>query len=156
MLQVERIEQLMKEVGPTADLYAVAACPSEGMWHIAVDEETEVFVEMASSRGVLVVTGRIGKPAAGDLNALYELVLRYAHVWEATDGLRISLDSTEGALWLLFDCAAHDISPADFGHLITGFASKLQAWREVAAMPARLQDEPQRLEALLGPGVVRG
>ena len=157
MLQVERIQQLMKEVGPTGDFLAVDAYPGEGVWHIALDELTEVFVEMAPARGVLVVTGQIGKPAGGDIKALYELFLRYAHAWDASEGLRMSLDAPDGKLWLLFDCTAHDITPVDFVHLLTRFTSKLQAWREIVAAHAQPHAAKlERVEGLLDPVSLRG
>ena len=156
MLQVDRVEQLMAEVGPAADLLVIDAYPSEGMWHIAVDEDTELIIEMAPARGVLVVMGQIGKPADGDPKALYELFLRYAHVWHASDGLRMSLDAPGGTLWLLFDCAAQDISPAEFGGLLTSFAARLRAWREIVAANPGVPAEPQRLEDMLNPGLLRG
>jgi hypothetical protein len=157
MLQSERIQQLMKEVGPAGDFLAVDAYSSEGVWHVAIDELTEVFVEMAPARGVLVVTGQIGKPAGGDIKALYELFLRYAHVWDASEGLRMSLDAPDGRLWLLFDCTAHDITPVDFSQLITRFAAKLQAWREIVAMHAQAHSaELERVESLLDPLSLRG
>ena len=157
MLQIERIQQFMEEVGPTGDFLGVDAYPGEGIWHIAIDELTDVFVEMAPARGVLVVTGQIGKPAGGDIKALYELFLSYAHAWDASEGLRMSLDATDGKLWLLFDCTAHDITPVDFVHLLTRFTSKLQAWREIVAMHAQAHSaEPERLESLLASVSLRG
>lgn len=156
MLQVDRVEQLMAEVGPAAGLLVVDAYTSEGMWHIAVDEDTEVIIEMAPERGVLVVMGQIGKPAGGDLKALYELLLRYAHVWHASQGLRMSLDAPDGTLWLLFDCTAQDISAIEFGRLLTEFAVKLKVWREIVAADPDVPGEPQRLENVLDPGLLRG
>jgi len=156
MLQVESVNQLLAEVGPVADLLVVDFHPTEGVWHIAVDNDVELFVEMAASRGVIVVSGQIGTPAGGDIKALYELFLRYAHAWEASEGLRMSLDAPDGKLWLLFDCAPQDRSAADLGQLITGFASRLRAWREIVVAHGRLPADPAQLDALIGSSFLRG
>src|SRR5262245_39254747 len=101
MIQVERIEQLMKEVGPAADLLVVDAYPTDHMWHIAVDENTEVFIELAPSRGVLVVMAPVGKPVERDLKQLYELFLCYGQAWSESGGLRLSLDRPDGDVWVM-------------------------------------------------------
>lgn len=156
MLRVERVEQLMKEVGPLADLLIVDAYPAQQMWHIAVDEDTEVFIELAASRRVLVVMAPVGKPEGGDLKTLYELLLRYAHAWSESNGLRLSLDEPSGRIWLSFDCAAEEISAAELGDLLTAFAAKLHGWREILSAHAKRHAEPQRMEALLGAAGLRG
>jgi hypothetical protein len=155
MFQKERIEQLMADVGPMADLCAVEYYPSESVWHIAVDEETAVYADLAPSRGVMVLSAEVGKPAAGDLKPLYELFLRYAHVWDANDGLRMSLDAPDGDIWLSFDCAAQDMTAAELGRTLTAFAGKVKAWREIVAAHGHAPAEPHRLEALLDSGSVR-
>ena len=97
----QNIHQLMTDVGPVADLLVVDAYASENLWHIAVDEETPLFAELVDARGILVLSADLGKPADGRGSSLYELFLRYAHVWDATRGLRMSLEAANGSVWLL-------------------------------------------------------
>jgi hypothetical protein len=154
MLETEHIHQLMREVGPLANFLAIVADPSEGNWQIAVDEDIDLFIEMVPARGLLVVTGEIGKPDGGDIKALYELLLRYAHAWNATEGLRMSLDAPHGALWLLLDCAAHGLTAPDLAELLLAFAVKLGAWRQIVA--AHAEREEPRAAVLLDAGLLRG
>lgn len=90
----------MKEVGAAADLLVVDPYPSERMWHLAVDEETPLFAELVDARRVLVLSADLGKPAAQDRTSFYELLLRHAHIWDTTGGLRVSLDEAGGSCWL--------------------------------------------------------
>jgi hypothetical protein len=155
MFQKERIEQLMADVGPVADLCAVEYYASESVWHIAVDEETAVYADLAPSRGVMVLSAEVGKPDAGDLKTLYELFLRYAHVWDANDGLRMSLDAPDGDVWLSFDCAAQDMTAAELGRTLRAFAGRVKAWREIVAAHGHALCEPRQLEGLLGADSLR-
>ena len=149
MFTRDRIEQLMAEVGPIADLSVVDAYPSEDMWHVAVDEDVAVFLEMSPVRHVLVLSSELGKPAAGDLKALYELFMRYAYTWEAGGGLRMSLDAPEGQVWVLMDCAAQEFSAGELGHTLRAFANKVRAWREIVAAHGQVLAAPSGSESLL-------
>jgi hypothetical protein len=110
----QSIEQVMKEIGPLADLCAVRAYPAERMWQLAVDEETIVFAELAPSGGNLVLSAELGPPPDIDRANFYEFLLRYAHAWHLTEGLRIGLAEGDASLWLLRDCCAVDLAPLEF------------------------------------------
>ena len=145
MFSKVHIEQLMAEIGPIADLGIVDAYPLEDAWHVAVDEDVAVFVELAPSRRVVVLSAELGKPSAGDLKTLYELFLRYAHTWDANGGLRMSLDALDGAIWLLLDCAAQEMTAAEFGKQLREFASKVGVWREIVAAHGQILADPAGL-----------
>jgi len=149
----ENIHQLMKEVGAAADLLVVDAYPSEKMWHLAVDEETPLFAELVDARRVLVLSADLGKPAAQDRTSFYELLLRYAHVWDTTGGLRVSLDEAGGSCWLLVDCAARELTLASLCGEIAAFAHQVRVWREIVASPGRALAQPGGIEMLLNAAV---
>jgi hypothetical protein len=152
----ESIRQVMTEVGPIADFHAVDPFPSEDLWHITVDEATTLFAELAPSRDVLVLSADLGKPVAQDRKAFYELLLRYAHVWDTTGGLRMSLDAADGAVWLLLDCPASDMTVADLSRYVADFAGKVRVWREIVGTEPRVLAEAGRMDAMLDPGFIRG
>ena len=151
----QNIHQVMAAVGPVADLLVVDAYPTEEMWHIAVDEETELFAELVLSRGALVLSAELGKPQAGDRGKLYELLLRYAHVWDATGGLRMSLDEPDGTVWMLLDCPAHELTVTDLSHCLADFTAKVRAWREIVAAHGKALADPASVEMLLDPAFIR-
>jgi hypothetical protein len=151
----QAIEQVMTEIGPVADLLVVDAYPSEHMWHLAVNEDTQIFAELVLSRGTLVLSTELGHPQAGERGTLYELLLRYAHVWNSTGGLRMSLDAPDGGLWMLLDCPAQSLTVADLSALLADFATRAQAWREIVAAHGKPGAEPVRFETLFDPAFIR-
>ena len=149
------IQQLIAAIGPVADFLVVDAHPSEDMWHIGVDEETELFAELVPWRGALVLSADLGKPQSGDRGALYELLIRYAHVWDATGGVRMSLDAPDGSVWMLLDCPARELTVADLSDCLADFTAKVRAWREIVASHGKVLADPARVEMLLDPAFIR-
>jgi hypothetical protein len=126
----QSIELVMKEIGPLADLLAIRAYPQERAWQLAVDEEIIVWAKLAPSTGILVLSAELGPPPDNDRANFYDLLLRYAHAWQATGGLRISKAETDGALWLLRDCCAVDLPPLEFAEILSDYVAKVYAWRD--------------------------
>ena len=126
----QSIEQVMKEIGPLANLCAVRAYPAERMWQLAVDEETIVFAELAPSGGNLVLSAELGPPPDIDRANFYELLMRYAHAWHLTGGLRIGLAEGDASLWLLRDCCAVDLAPLEFAEMLSDYVANIRAWRD--------------------------
>jgi len=149
----DNVHQLMAEIGPVADLLVVDAYPEEKMWHIAVDEETPLFAELVEARGMLVLSADLGKPATTNRASLCQLFLRYAHAWDATGGLRMSLDEAEGSAWLLLDCAARELTLASLAEELAAFAHKLRTWREIVASPGKAIEQPGGIEMLLNSAI---
>jgi hypothetical protein len=119
------------------------------MWHIAADEETPLFAELVDARGILVLSADLGKPAEGNRLSLYELFLRYAHVWDVTSGLRMSLDAADGSAWLLVDCAARELTLSSLSEALLAFANQVRVWREIVATPPKALAEPGSIDLLL-------
>ncbi|MEO5670802.1 MAG: type III secretion system chaperone [Ramlibacter sp.] len=149
MLNEEHLNQLMQELGPIADLLAIDAYPDKGLWHIAVAEDLHLFAELAAARRLVVLSAELGKPAPGNQAFLYELFLRYAHVWDASGGLRMSVDDEAGAVWLLLDVSPNGMSAGDLAAQIGAFAAKVRGWREVVGGQRINVDDPDQVRALL-------
>jgi hypothetical protein len=151
----DSIHQLMAEVGPVAGLHGIEAYPSENLWQIAVDETTTTFAELVPERDVLVLSSALGKPVTQDRKSLYELLLRYAHVWDATGGLRMSLDAADGDVWLLLDCPASDMTVASLARHLAEFSEKVRVWREIVGTEPSVFADKGRVDTLLDPAFLR-
>jgi hypothetical protein len=138
MFLTERVGRLMEEVGPIADLCLVDAFPADDVWQVAIDADVMVLVEVDPSRRVVVLSTELGTPAAGAREALYELLLCYSHTWGATGGMRLSLGTPGGAVWLLCDCAAQEMTAVELGKQLRSFGARARAWREIVAAHSRL------------------
>ena len=148
MPTAQDIEQVMQEVGPLVTCLS-ESYPEKQAWHLVVDEDVQVLAEMAPSRGMLVLSGAVGASAGGDHARVYELMLRYAFVWDATQGLRLGLDDTGSVVHLLQDIAIDGLDAHRFSELLSDFVSRLRGWRTIVAQPVETLSDPERASALL-------
>ena len=155
MLNDNHLEALMEELGPAGDLLAVDAYPAEQLWHLAVDEDTVLFAEPAPDRGVVVLTGDLGKAAQPESGTMYELFLRYAHIWDTNGGLRMSIDGPGGNVWLLMDFAVNGASVADVARHVRSFAASLRLWRHVVSAAPHQGGDTAEIEIILNSATLR-
>jgi len=151
----ETISQLMTEVGPAADLLVVDEYAEEGLWHIAVDDRTEIIAEIDEDRAVLVLSASAERALMEERGAVYELALRYNHAWRASGGVRFSLDGEEGALWLTLELALAPLTSRRLAEEITAFVKKLMAWRQVVETFTLEANLHESLGFLSMPGFIR-
>ncbi len=126
---IQAVQLAMNSVGPLADLLVVDEYEAERLWHIGVDENTELFAELAEERDTLVLSIELGEPT--EPAALYELGFRYAHVFENNDGARLTLDDQEGSMWIVSEIGATSLTPEKLAAAIRAAAVRAAAWREI-------------------------
>jgi hypothetical protein len=150
----QNVGNVMTEIGPLAGLCAVRAYPGKRMWQLAVDEDTIVYADLAPWEHTLALSAELGPAPGGRREEFFELLLRYAHAWRETGGLRISIAEGDARLWLLRDCCAVDLGAQQFAVILSDYVAKIHAWREgirayedTAARPPS-QHEPVRLGSL--------
>lgn len=146
---------LMAAVGPALDLLAVDEYEAEGMWHIAIDENSILFAEIDRVRGVLVLSADVGTPNAADRAPLYGCFLQYNHFWDSTYGMRLSVESPDGACWLIADVAIDSMDVEAFGARLKNFAEKAAGWRAIVAKFGTGAKAGEEVPSLLG-NLIRG
>lgn len=146
----QNVGNVMTEIGPLAGLHAVRAYPEKRMWQLAVDDDTIVYADLAPWEHTLALSAELGPAPAGAREEFFELLLRYAHAWRETGGLRISIAEGDASLWLSRDCCTVDLGTQQFAEILSDYVAKIHAWREgikayedTAARPPRRHEQVQ-------------
>jgi hypothetical protein len=139
-MSLQVVQRAMETVGSLADLLLIEEHIEECLWHLVVDEKTEMIAEFVEDRDVLVLTIELGKP--DNLEALCRPALVYAHAWTETSAARLTLD-LEGSLWIVSDLGASVLTPNTLAEAIRTAVARAQLWREiVSGTSAPLEPEP--------------
>jgi hypothetical protein len=152
-----RIHELLAEIGPVLDLLIIDEYEAENFWHIAMDAETIFFAEIDIARGILVLSAELGTPAAIERAKFYELLLTYNHHWDATAGMRLTLDAPNGAVWLWGEIAVQVLDRTSLGGFLQDYRTKIGAWREIVRDFAKSADTSiERFDLHVSQGMIRG
>lgn len=149
-----KIQEIMLEAAPLCDLLIMDYFAAKKTWHIAADKESEIFGELDEARGVLVLSMPLTSPAAMD-QQLLDLALRFGHVWDASGGFRLSLETAEGPFWLIVDFGTEGLTPRALAGAVRDMVAKGAAWRELIQSPPRSEDEQDALTSLSETGLFR-
>lgn len=133
MPSLDRLQLLIEELGPATEEVAEVQQIGEGEWTVFFDDETSVGLDFVPEQEKLVFSAALGAPPAETKAATYELVLIYNFNWPQSGGIKIGLDSPGGSLELLFECHAASLDMPTLQQLLTSFAEKARAWRELVA-----------------------
>jgi hypothetical protein len=130
-MSADRVQSLMQEVGPLADLHAVGAFEGHDVWTLVVDEETAIDADLDPARGCLVLSAELGAPPASDRARWLELLLQYNYQWAETGGVRMAVATSGGPFVLLVDHPVADLAAGDLAQRVRHFVGLLQAWRDI-------------------------
>jgi hypothetical protein len=153
----ERIRALLRDVANILNILVIDEYEAESFWHIALDADTIFFAEVDQQRGVLVLSCDVGSPTASRRLELYDMMLNYNHHWNATAGTRLSLLSSNGAVWVWSDFAVDHLDRDLFAAWLDDYRTKIKAWRSVISQgdqaESRFEDMPEFFESK---GFIRG
>ena len=155
----ERVQALMREIGPIADLAAVGEHEGIDVWTLVTDEEGSIVdAELDAARGCLVLTAELGPLGPAGRAGRMELMLRYNDQWQETEGARLALGAPEGPVMLLADHPVEGMGVGELARRVRVFAGMAQAWRELLAAAPAGDGAPDASAglSLLGRGMIRG
>ena len=137
-----QIRQLMTELGPVLDLAAVAEYEDGNAWSLALDEETEVWIDYDEANGRLILTTEVGAPTEENPYKLYETLLVYNNQWQQTGGVRMALDAPGGAVIQSFELGTEGLDIGKLARVVQNFVDVRQGWREaVTGAPDAQEDD---------------
>lgn len=128
----DEARQIFAKLGDFADLYAIDEYEDGPTWHVAVDADTFVVVELAPDRGVLVLSSDLGQTPQAERVRLASLALAYNVAVVESGGARLGMDG-EGRASLLLDCAPTEERERAFAPILKRFARQAAAWRDVVS-----------------------
>ena len=146
---------LMAELGPAADLVAVAEYPGDGGWGLMVDDETIVDVELDPANAVLVLSADVCVLPEVRADHWCRLMLNFNDQWLDTGGFRLALSAANNVVSQSLILPAAGLEPALLRQRLARFVEVLGAWREM------LTREPGATEQAATPqphpgGMIRG
>jgi hypothetical protein len=153
-MTASKIQDLMLAAAPLADLLVMDFFAETKTWHIAADEETEIFGELDEARNVLVLSTPLGSPSVMD-QQLLDLALRYGHVWDVTGGVRLSLEAADGPFWLVADVGVGGLDANRLAEALRNMVTKASAWRGIIQQPPRGEADEDELVLLSEAGIFR-
>lgn len=132
-MQSERpfeLDRLVAQAAPMTDALEVREY-SDTSWVFAMTEETLISVDFDETRDVVVLTANLGKPAAGDEQATYALMLEMTTLWRDTGGLRMGLDAADGFATQVIDLGIAGLDASRLAEALENFTETAIAWRSI-------------------------
>jgi hypothetical protein len=145
----------MAELGPAADLAAVAEYPDDGGWGLLIDDETIVDVEIDQTNAVLVMSAEVCVLPQPRADHWCRLMLNANDQWRDTGGFRLGLSAVDGMVSQSLVLTADGLDLAALQERLARFLEVLSAWR---AMLTR-EPGPTEQETASHPhpgGMIRG
>jgi hypothetical protein len=133
MSQLAFVQNLIEELGPaTSSLISVSQLGDE-TWGVVFEDETIVTLELDQDRGVLVLSGELGSPAASRKGEVCAALLNYTLLWRETGGVKMALGGEEDTAFQLYDLDCRDTSLVELQNVLENFADKARIWRSYVA-----------------------
>jgi hypothetical protein len=145
----------MAELGPAADLAAVAEYPDDSGWGLLIDDETIVDVEIDRANAVLVLSADVCVLPEGRADHWCRLMLSFNDQWRDTGGFRLGLSAADGMVSQSLVLPAAGLELASLQERLARFLEVLGAWRAMlTGEPARTEQETTSHPHLSG--MIRG
>jgi len=139
---IERIQQLMQELGPaTPDIDAIVQT-EEPSWAIQFSDESIIIIEPADEPPRMVVSAELGVAAEAQQRTVYETLLCYNLMWRDTGGVKIGLAGPQGALIISTELCLDSLMLNDLQLTLKNFLKITRSWQgfvsQTAPTPAPL------------------
>ena len=133
MVALERLQQLLSQVGPTMETIERIDRVKEGLWVLGLhpDIVIEVSCQVETAKAVFSVI--IGQVHGEQREKTYETMLLYNQRWSETDGVRLALDAPAGRIVLLVDVAVSILDTTILRNVIENVTMKTIHWRATLA-----------------------
>ena len=95
---IEKIQQLIQELGPNMQDIDAIVQTEEPSWAIQFSDETIIIIEAAEEPARMVFSAELGNASETNQRAIYEALLCYNLMWRDTGGVKIGLAGPQGAL----------------------------------------------------------
>jgi hypothetical protein len=127
-MRIEQVRDLMKAIGPIADLYSVDEAADGTSWQLLVDDEFALIVEYDEKNEVFVFTADAAQPDDFNRTKFFELLLQYNRHWPET-GIVMALDNMTGMLVQIYRRTAIGLEISALSTIVHCLAEKARQWR---------------------------
>lgn len=128
MTNIEKIQQLLQELGPnTPDIDAVVQT-EEPSWAIQFSDETIVIIEPAEDPERMVLSAELGSASDQQQLPVYETLLCYNLLWRDTGGVKIGLAGPKGELIISTEICLEGLLLSTLQQSLEDFAKIVRSW----------------------------
>lgn len=148
MANLEQIQMLMAELGPSSDGIAAVLQNEDDQWSIVVDETTMVTVDYDAEEDKLLLSIDLGLPAQESRLEVYETLLSYSLLWRDHGGVHAALGGPGGPLYLLYEFGGKELSLIELIRVLDNFVEAALVWRDYVVGlgdAPTVTDDPQTL-----------
>jgi hypothetical protein len=125
---LERMQIMMEEIGPSMSEIEAVIQSEEKNWAIQFDDQSIVMLEWAESPDRIVMTAMLGTPTESMQLSVYETLLCYNLLWKDTGGVKMALSGPGGELVLLYELFSGNLTLNELQTVVSNFVSIAQVW----------------------------
>lgn len=142
MTTIEKIQQLLQELGPsTPDIDAVVQT-EEPSWAIQFSDETIIIIDPADDPGRMVLSAELGSASDSLQLPIYETLLCYNLLWRDTGGVKVGLAGPKGELIISTEICLDDLLLGSLQKGIVDFSNIARSWKKYVANAESLAAPP--------------
>ena len=125
---LERMQIMMKEIGPIMSEIEAVIQSEEKNWAIQFDDQSIIMLEWIENPDRVVLTAMLGTPTESMQLSVYETLLCYNLLWKDTGGVKMALSGPGGELVLLYELFSASLALNELQTVLTNFVSIAQVW----------------------------
>lgn len=144
---IERIQQLVQEIGPSMPEIDAVVQTEEPSWAIQFSDESIIILEAAEDPPRLVISAELGAAAEANQRLVYETLLCYNLMWRDSGGVKIGLAGPQGALIISADVCLDNLTLNGLQQAFNKFLTIARSWTRYVS-----QTEQAELPPLPGMG----
>ena len=127
-ITVEKIQQLLQELGPSTPEIDAVAQTDDPSWAIQFSDETIVLIEPTEDPGRMVISADLGTATNSLQQSTYETLLCYNLLWRQTGGVKIGLAGPKGSLIITTELSVEGVTLNDLQQELMNFVTIVRAW----------------------------
>lgn len=126
---IEKIQQLIQELGPSMQDIDAIVQTEEPNWAIQFSDETILIIEAADDPARMVFSAELGNASDTNQRAIYEALLCYNLMWRDTGGVKIGLAGPQGSLIISTALCVEGLMLNDLQQSLSRFVKITRAWQ---------------------------
>ena len=131
---LERISELMEQIGGIEDFGMVVAHDERPAWQVIIGEkDAPIMLEFDEERHVITLSSEVGAPADTQVDRINALAIEYAHLYATTGGARVSRSRDDGIYSLIADYGVDTLTRATLGLVLRRFARMSEGWSDIVS-----------------------
>ena len=146
---LERMQIMMEEIGPSMPEIEAVIQSENTNWAIQFEDQSIVMLEWAEQPDRVVLTTMLGTPSESMQLSVYETLLCYNLLWRDNGGVKVGLAGPQGALIISAEVCLEGMSLMNLQEELNKFLKITRSWVQHIAQASESGDaEPPALPGM--------